>query len=174
MKQEAHRPGALKQINKSHKTGRHRSKGSISNEVKGKIVRYVFCYLILHYNLIIYTHSHICHIQLISVICNLLICIGKVGVKILSKRATKNLGKDARRHQSLQIRKKKREEALRTKRNLGGSHSAPILVCIIPLQEDLDIHNVLSILTKADENAIITTSPCGTTHLRYTSFMVNR
>lgn len=35
-KQEVHRPGAFKQINKSHKTGRHRSKGSINSEVKGK------------------------------------------------------------------------------------------------------------------------------------------
>lgn len=34
-KQETHRPGAFKQVNKSHKTGRHRSKGSISAEVKG-------------------------------------------------------------------------------------------------------------------------------------------
>lgn len=37
-KQEVHRPGAFKQINKAHKTGRHRSKGSISSEVKGKIL----------------------------------------------------------------------------------------------------------------------------------------
>lgn len=32
---EAHRSGALKQSNKSHKTGRHRSKGAIDNEQKG-------------------------------------------------------------------------------------------------------------------------------------------
>lgn len=34
--QQAHRAGALKQKNKSHKTGRHRSKGAIDNEQKGK------------------------------------------------------------------------------------------------------------------------------------------
>lgn len=33
--QEAHRAGALKQKNKAHKTGRHRSKGAIDNELKG-------------------------------------------------------------------------------------------------------------------------------------------
>ncbi|XP_624169.3 pre-rRNA-processing protein TSR1 homolog [Apis mellifera] len=128
-KQEVHRPGAFKQINKPHKTGRHRSKGSISSEVKGKI-----------------------------------------GVKILSKRVTKNLGKDARRHQSSQIRKKKREEVLQQKRNLSGLHSAPILVCIIPLQEDLNIDNILSIITKADESANVTNSPCGTIHLSIPRF----
>lgn len=30
-----HRPGPLKQANKSHKTGRHRSKGAIDNALKG-------------------------------------------------------------------------------------------------------------------------------------------
>lgn len=35
MKQEIHRPGALKQTNKQHKTGRHRSKSVINNELKG-------------------------------------------------------------------------------------------------------------------------------------------
>lgn len=33
--QSGHRSGPLKQTNKSHKTGRHRSKGAIDNELKG-------------------------------------------------------------------------------------------------------------------------------------------
>ena len=33
--QETHRPGVFKRPNKSHKTGRHRSKGSISNDCRG-------------------------------------------------------------------------------------------------------------------------------------------
>lgn len=33
---QTHRPGALKQTNKSHKTGRHRSKGTIDKDQKGK------------------------------------------------------------------------------------------------------------------------------------------
>lgn len=33
--QQAHRAGSLKQTNKSHKTGRHRSKGAINNAAKG-------------------------------------------------------------------------------------------------------------------------------------------
>ncbi|XP_012174860.1 pre-rRNA-processing protein TSR1 homolog isoform X2 [Bombus terrestris] len=95
---------------------------------------------------------------------------GNVGVKVLSKRATKNLGKSARRLQSSQIRKNKREEVLQQKRNFGGSHSAPILICLIPLQEDVDTDNILSIITKADESANITNNPCGLIHLRLSNF----
>ncbi|XP_031846369.1 tsr1 ribosome assembly factor [Nomia melanderi] len=129
IKQEAHRPGAFKQTNKPHKTGRHRSKGSISADVKGK-----------------------------------------VSVKVLSKRAHKDLGKEARRHQLSQIRKNKRENVLQQKRNLGGSNSAPILICVVPLQKDLDLQKVLSVITKVDETATVTTSPCGSTHISIPRF----
>lgn len=40
---QGHRAGALKQTNKSHKTGRHRSKGAIDNELKGMEFVYIFC-----------------------------------------------------------------------------------------------------------------------------------
>lgn len=36
-RQETHRPGVFKRPNKSHKTGRHRSKGSISSDSKGRL-----------------------------------------------------------------------------------------------------------------------------------------
>lgn len=36
--QQVHRAGALKQTNKAHKTGRHRSKGAIDNELKGAYI----------------------------------------------------------------------------------------------------------------------------------------
>ena len=39
-KQETHRPSNLKQTNKPHKTGRHRSKGSICNDAKGNLLGY--------------------------------------------------------------------------------------------------------------------------------------
>lgn len=35
--QQGHRSGSLKQTNKAHKTGRHRSKGAIDNALKGKV-----------------------------------------------------------------------------------------------------------------------------------------
>lgn len=43
--QEVHRAGALKQKNKAHKTGRHRSKGAIDNELKGAYYRFENIYL---------------------------------------------------------------------------------------------------------------------------------
>lgn len=81
------------------------------------------------------------------------------------KHLKKSLQKDARRNQLLQIRKKKREEVLAQKRNLGSCHSAPILICIIPLQSDINIQNIMSVITSIDETANIATSPCGITHI---------
>lgn len=40
-----HRPGALKQTNKTHKTGKHRSKGEIDNLNKGtNILKFSYYY----------------------------------------------------------------------------------------------------------------------------------
>lgn len=36
VEQQVHRAGSLKQTNKTHKTGRHRSKGAIDNDLKGE------------------------------------------------------------------------------------------------------------------------------------------
>ena len=33
----AHRPGAFKQSNKGHSTGRHRSKGAVEKENRGRV-----------------------------------------------------------------------------------------------------------------------------------------
>ena len=35
---EKHRPGVFKQPNKTHKTGRHRSKGLIHKDTKGRLI----------------------------------------------------------------------------------------------------------------------------------------
>ncbi|XP_029169697.1 pre-rRNA-processing protein TSR1 homolog [Nylanderia fulva] len=123
-KQETHRPGALKQSNKQHKTGRHRSKSAINKDLKGK-----------------------------------------QNIKTSLKHLKKNLQRDARRNQLLQIRKKKREEILAQKRDLGGFSSAPVLICIIPLHNDIDIQSVMSVITGMDETANISTSPSGITHI---------
>lgn len=44
--QQAHRAGALVQKNKTHKTGRHRSKGAIDNDLKGKCRMFCKQYLL--------------------------------------------------------------------------------------------------------------------------------
>lgn len=47
-----HRAGALKQTNKSHKTGRHRSKGAIDNDQNGKNIPYRIRRLLVILNVI--------------------------------------------------------------------------------------------------------------------------
>lgn len=90
---------------------------------------------------------------------------GKQNVKLLSKRKKKQLQKEARRNQLIQIRKKKRSEVLDQKRHLGGQ--APFLICIIPLQEDIDIQNIMSLVTSMNESAEIVTSLTGIVHIKY-------
>lgn len=46
MAKTSHKPGPLKQQNKGHKTGRHRSKGKIDVELKGKLLE-LLCVVIL-------------------------------------------------------------------------------------------------------------------------------
>lgn len=91
--------------------------------------------------------------------------VGKQNIRTSLKHVKKGLQRDARRNQLLQIRKKKREEVLAQKRDLGGSLSAPVLICIISLHSDIDIQNVMSVITSIDETANIATSPCRITHI---------
>ncbi|XP_043282596.1 pre-rRNA-processing protein TSR1 homolog isoform X2 [Venturia canescens] len=65
----------------------------------------------------------------------------------------------------MQLRQRKRENLLTYKRKLTGPHSAPILVTIIPLQEDLDTHSIVSIIKHVDDTAEAAVSPCGITHM---------
>lgn len=51
------------------------------------------------------------------------------------------------------------------KRSLGGTSFAPFLVAIIPLNEQIDPQSALSILKVCDPDAIVSTSPSGTTHI---------
>lgn len=88
-------------------------------------------------------------------------------MQTLARRARRELGKDARRHQSQQLRQKKRDETFSLKRNLGGSLAAPVLITVIPLQEDLDARSIVGIIASADETATVAISPSGVTHIRY-------
>lgn len=75
------------------------------------------------------------------------------------------LKKDERRHQAQQIRKNKREEVLSKKRALGGTRNPPFLVCVVPLNAQLDVESALAILKTCSEGAIITHAPNGMLHL---------
>lgn len=66
---------------------------------------------------------------------------------------------------STQIRKNKRDDVMDKKRSLGGNAFAPFLVCILPLNEQIDSQSALEILKNSDPNAIVNTSPSGATHI---------
>ena len=57
-----HRPGSLKQQNKSHKHGRHRTKGEMNRESRGKTnsktMANGLCHLCRYHLLIVYHSSH--------------------------------------------------------------------------------------------------------------------
>ncbi|CAK1552832.1 unnamed protein product [Leptosia nina] len=126
--QQAHRPGNLKQSNKTHKS-RHRSKRGIAADAKGK-----------------------------------------VNVKEFVRRNRHILKKDERRHQALQIRRNKREEVLAKKRALGGQRNPPFLVCVVPLNRQLDAQSALVILKTCSEGAIVSQSENGFLHIGLPNF----
>lgn len=75
------------------------------------------------------------------------------------------LKRDERRHQAKQIRKNKRDEVLAKKRSLGGTRKPPFLVCIVPLNRQLDAQSALAILKTCSEGAIVSQAQNGILHL---------
>ncbi|XP_047520938.1 pre-rRNA-processing protein TSR1 homolog [Pieris napi] len=126
--QQAHRPGNLKQSNKTHKS-KHRSKRGIAAAVKGK-----------------------------------------VNLKEYVRRNRHELKRDERRHQAKQIRKNKRDDVLAKKRALGGTRNPPFLVCVVPLNRQLDVQSALAILKTCSEGAIVTQLQSGIMHLGLPNF----
>lgn len=95
---------------------------------------------------------------------------GKVNLKEYVRRNRHILKKDERRHQALQIRKNKREEVLAKKRALGGTRNPPFLVCVVPLNAQLDVQSALVILKTCSEGALVTESNNGILHLGLPNF----
>ncbi|XP_032511117.2 pre-rRNA-processing protein TSR1 homolog [Danaus plexippus] len=95
---------------------------------------------------------------------------GKVNVKEFVRRNRHILKKEERRHQALQIRKNKREEVLSKKRALGGNRNPPFLVCVVPLNAQLDVQSALVILKTCSEGAIVSQSESGVLHIRLPHF----
>ncbi|CAH2015899.1 unnamed protein product [Acanthoscelides obtectus] len=95
---------------------------------------------------------------------------GKISIKTISKKLKKDLNKDQRRNQAIQLRKKKRDELLAKKRSLGGTDYAPFLVCIIPLSKDIYPDTAMAILEQCDEEAVVSKSPLGSTHISVPRF----
>lgn len=95
---------------------------------------------------------------------------GKTSIKAASKQAKREQSREVRRLQSKQLRVKKRYEVYEKKRNLCGSLAPPILITIVPLQEDFDIKKVVTLLSECDETACVSTSPQGITHISLPRF----
>lgn len=89
--QQAHRAGALKQKNKTHKTGRHRSKGAIDNELKGAY----FC----KQNISQISFFPMC----IYIWFRFVVFSGKTSIKVLLRKQKNAMTKEQRRHQALQV-----------------------------------------------------------------------
>jgi len=124
-----HRPGPLKQQNKTHKHGKHKSKGELDKATKGK-----------------------------------------VDIKNLSKRARKQASKLERRNLSLAARKAKRDEILWSKREVGSATSAPHLIAVVSVAEDVDILAVSEALEGCDPEAAVTVNALGSKHVAVPRF----
>lgn len=85
-----------------------------------------------------------------------ILIIGRVPVKVSTKRANKTLKREERRLQAHQLRKNKRDEAIDKKRKLGGlTKSSPFLTCFVALNELIDIDSALTIVESCEEDAVI-------------------
>lgn len=94
-----------------------------------------------------------------------MVFLGKVNVKEFVRKNRHILKKEERRHQALQIRKNKREEVLAKKRGLGGNRNPPFLVCVVPLNAQLDVQSALVIFKNCSEGAVVSQSPNGVLHV---------
>lgn len=94
------------------------------------------------------------------------VLLGKISVKEVVRRNRHILKKEERRHQANQIRKNKREEALSKKRALGGGRNPPFLVCVVPLNAQLDVKSALAILKTCFDGAVVSQSENGILHIR--------
>ncbi|XP_028025484.1 pre-rRNA-processing protein TSR1 homolog [Bombyx mandarina] len=95
---------------------------------------------------------------------------GKVNLKEIVRRNRRELRKDDRRHQASQIRKNKREEVLAAKRALGGTRNPPFLVCVVPLNAQLDVGSALAILKTCSDGAVVNESENGIVHIGLPNF----
>lgn len=92
--------------------------------------------------------------------------LGKISVDAIFRRNRHALSKQDRRNQAMQIRKRDREEVLAKKRAIGGTRTPPFLVCVVPLNAQLDVKSALVILKTCSETAAVSTSDNGILHIR--------
>jgi len=95
---------------------------------------------------------------------------GKIGLRPISHKHKQQQRKEQRRNQMNQLRKNKREEVLEQKRKLGGQNTAPFLVCLLPMHEQIDPMSALEILKSCDSELVVENSPSGIVYINLPRF----
>ena len=131
--QTSHRSGLLKQSNKTHKHGRHRSKSEIDKNNKG--TQHDCCVLVVNLPKV---HHHF-----------------RTSSGEGSSQKNDNLKRGEQIHKADQMRSKKREQIIAKKHSLGGTNTAPFLTAIIPLGQSKNVSGFLNHVKRCDEDAKI-------------------
>nr|XP_042138324.1 pre-rRNA-processing protein TSR1 homolog isoform X2 [Peromyscus maniculatus bairdii] len=71
---------------------------------------------------------------------------GRVGPKVLCKKAKKQLSRVDQRHRANQLRKQKREAVLAEKRQLGSKDGPPHQVLVVPLHDRISLPEAFTLL----------------------------
>ncbi|KAG8186569.1 hypothetical protein JTE90_020866 [Oedothorax gibbosus] len=95
---------------------------------------------------------------------------GKVDVKAVTRSKKHDLNRIQRRNQMNQIRKTKKEEVLKAKRQIGGIRGPPVLVTILPVSDNVNAAQFLENIKSFDDELIVTESALGHCHITYPQF----
>ncbi|XP_020862623.1 pre-rRNA-processing protein TSR1 homolog isoform X2 [Phascolarctos cinereus] len=79
---------------------------------------------------------------------------GRVAVKVLSKKARKELSRVDQRHRASQLRKQKKEAVLAEKRQLGSKDGPPHQVLLVPLHGRVSLGEALQLLQDTDKKVV--------------------
>uniref|UniRef100_F7FZN4 Pre-rRNA-processing protein TSR1 homolog n=1 Tax=Monodelphis domestica TaxID=13616 RepID=F7FZN4_MONDO len=87
---------------------------------------------------------------------------GRVAVKVLSKKARKELSRVDQRHRASQLRKQKKEAVLAEKRQLGSKDGPPHQVLVVSLHERVNLGEALLLLQNTDNKVVPVVEQGGT------------
>jgi pre-rRNA-processing protein TSR1 len=119
-----HSPGTLKQTNKTHKVGRHQSKGAISKNNKGN-----------HWGFLSIIYSRL----------DYLFSSGRVAPMNLAKKSLGKMNRVERKNYLNQLKKCKREEVINKKRSVGTLTGTPHIIVSYNNNKNSMIINKISI-----------------------------
>ena len=101
-----------------------------------------------------------------SVITRLLYNLGRVQVKVATKRKKHDIKREERRGKANQIRTKKSEDVLAKKRAIGSGDAALFLTAVIPLGVSANLNSLIKQLKSCDVDAKISTTGRDILHIQ--------